>query len=355
MSVQLRRKKLADGRTSLYLDIYHNGKRSYEFLKLYLSKDTNSANKETLQMAQKIRAKRELDLGHAEHGVVPSNRRKTSFFAYHARLAESKTPGTKITWVNALKHMKEYAGPDASFHHITKDWLEGFQNYLRAAVSPNTAYVLFATIKAALRRAVKDEILPSNPTEKVDPITRVDTDRQYLTFEELQRLAATPCSDERVRRAFLFSCYAGLRKSDVRGLRWRNVYGGRIQFRQQKTKGVEYQDLSPQALILLGTPGGAEDAIFPLPDDKQLATVLRRWRRAAEIDKNITFHSARHTFATLLLTYDTDLYTVSKLLGHTNVKITQVYAHMIDQKRQNAVNSLPMLADIPAGATASQP
>jgi integrase len=342
MSIQLRKKKLADGRVSLYLDIYTNGKREYEFLKLYLVKDTK-ANKETVALAEKIRAQRQLDLDSLEHGFSPSHRRKASFFEYFDTVSNTKTTPTRLVWQLTLSHMKKFGGDTVTFAQVNKKWLEEFKTYLLANVANNTASHLFGHVRTALRQAIRDEIITINPCDKVKGIKEEETHREYLTFAEVEKLAATPCRIPVVKRAFLFSCYTGLRYSDVNALRWRNIRDGRLQFTQEKTGGIEYFELAPQAVALLGEPAEADAAVFDLPSYDRINSAVKSWAKRAKIDKHVTFHVARHTFATLLLTHGVDLYTVSKLLGHKSIQMTQRYAKIIDQKKKDAVNALPSM------------
>ena len=119
----------------------------------------------------------------------------------------------------------------------------------------------------------------------------------------------------------------------------------RITFVQKKTSGLEYLDLSPQASQMLRERNRVGDFVFyDLPNHlSSVNAALKRWAWEAGINKNISFHTARHTFATMLLTLDVDLYTVSKLLGHKDIKTTQIYAKIIDKKKQDAVNKIPQL------------
>jgi len=352
MGIQLREKQLSDGRRSLYLDIYHDGKRSYEFLEIYLDKDTpqsRAANRKKRQTATLIRNKRENEIAQGTHGFSNRKHRKASFLAFFTKLSDSKSPPTRVVWKCALNHIQDYAGgenADVLFNQVDRAWLMGFQDYLLSVVSNNSAQTFFAKVKAVLREAVAQDMIPSNPMEKVakkDQIKKQETKRNFLTFEELQKLAAMACSDEEVKRAFLFSCYSGLRLSDVEKLTYGNIRGGRVEFSQQKTSTEEYLELSTQALEFIGTPGAADELVFQLPYRDKIGAVLKAWVKSAEIPHPITFHSARHTYATLLLTYGADLYTVSKLLGHKNIQSTQVYAKVIDRKRREAVNLLPAL------------
>lgn len=168
-----------------------------------------------------------------------------------------------------------------------------------------------------------------------------------MTEEELQQLANTPCGNDDTRRAALFSAFTGLRYSDIQKLTWGEITGdeenSRIEFRQKKTKGVMYQPISPQALALCGERKEADTLIFPsITSGEHINHTIKNWVKRAGITKHITFHCFRHTFATLQLSNGTDIYTVSKLLGHTSVSTTQIYAKVVDSKKQQAANAIKL-------------
>ena len=160
----------------------------------------------------------------------------------------------------------------------------------------------------------------------------------------------TPC-DDILKRAALFSALTGMRHSDIQKLKWSEVeeYNGgyRLNFTQQKTKGVEYMPISPQAYKLCGErKNDGELLVFAgLPDPSWISKPLERWVKASGITKHITFHCFRHTYATLQLANGTDIYTVSKMLGHTNVKTTQIYAKVIDKKKDEATEAFKLDID----------
>lgn len=349
MSVKLRKKKLSDGRYSIYLDLYLNGQRQYEFLKLYLGKD-KAQNKETIRLAESIRAKRELDVQNSEYGFVPQFKKRVNFVEYFQLIVKSK-PETERAWGNCLKHLKDFTSGHIQFAAITETWLEQFKSYLLTKVCQNTASTYFSKIKTALRKAVKDKIIINNPSETIAQIRKTDTERNFLTLEEIQKLFVTDCKKHsEVKRAFLFACYTGLRLSDVQALTWQsiNLQDNKLQFKQQKTKNVEYFPLSETAKKLLCSGMGN---ILPLPSNKvfnllsrhSIASVLKQWCKDAGIAKHVSFHTSRHTFATLALTLGIDLYTVSKLLGHKKIQTTQIYAKVVDEKLKNAVALLPTI------------
>jgi len=194
-------------------------------------------------------------------------------------------------------------------------------------------------------------MIRENPALRVKPLKAGDPHRQFLTFEELQLLAKTPCEIDLLKRAFLFSALTGLRWSDVKALTWENIKyseqdGWFVQFTQKKTKGAETLPVSEQAIRFLGEK---TDAATPILDGLLYSSwnnlKLREWILAAGITKKITFHCARHSFATLQLSMNTDIYTVSKMLGHRHLKTTEIYARVIDKKKIEPANSyLPLVA-----------
>jgi len=341
VTVALRKKKLNGGRISLYLDIYSEGTRRYEFLKLYLGGDRGN-NRETLELAKTIRAKRELEVQSDSHGVVPRFKKRANFVTYFEQQVKSKNPGN-TAWRNTLVHLKRFAPDGLRFIDLTSSWLESYRSYLLARVSPSTARTYFGTIRTAIRKGIRDGFLTINPADSVTHIRASETDRVFLTLSELRAFSSSTCDYPELKRAFLFACYSGLRLSDVRALKWGQVQNNRLHFRQKKTGGREYLPLSEQAIQLLGPAKDLPSVVFNLPS---LATIEKHLRLMAEeacISKHITFHCSRHTFATLALTHDVDIYTVSKLLGHRELKTTQIYAQIIDKKKEEAVSRIPSL------------
>lgn len=352
---------------SLFL-MYHdeeNKKRSYEFLRLYLyDKPKNflekDHNKETQLLAESIRAQKILDLQSRKHGFVSSVSGKIGFLEYFKILAEQKcdSKGNYGIWLSAMKHLNNFCkNKDIQLSKIDDIFLENFKVYLltnkissrKGKLSQNSALSYFNKIRAALREAYQTKMIAENPVNRVKGIKEKETDRQYLILEELKLLVKTDCDYPIMKDAFIFSSLTGLRFSDIKSLKWQNIYydtlnGYMIKFTQQKTKGVENLPISEQAVKILGERKNDTDFVFEnLIYSAYHNKILHKWISNAGIDKHITFHSARHSFATLQLTMDTDIYTVSKLLGHRHVKTTEIYAKVIDKKKINAVANMPDL------------
>ena len=116
----------------------------------------------------------------------------------------------------------------------------------------------------------------------------------------------------------------------------------RIIFTQKKTGGLEYLDITQQAAELLGERGKPNETVFTdIHSPSCTNETIKRWVLRAGINKEITFHCARHTFAVMMLDLGTDIYTVSKLLGHRELSTTQRYAKVLDKNKQKAVSKIP--------------
>ena len=256
-----------------------------------------------------------------------------------------------VNWNRVGELLKLYAGSDTIlFSQINLGYIDRFRNWLLTApcggtkkgtISQNTASTYFSIFKAALKQAFIDGYLTIDLSAKVKGIKEQESRREHLTNDELNTLAATECDRPTLKRAALFSALTGLRLCDIQKLRWSEVQKEgdtyRLNFTQQKTKGVEYMPISEQAYQLLGEPQENNKLVFDdLPDSAWISSPLSRWLKSAGIKRHITFHCFRHTFATLQLAGGTDIYTVSKMLGHTNVSTTQVYAKVIDEKKNKA-------------------
>ncbi len=363
--VRIRFKELKNGNKSIYLDIYRDGKRTYEFLKLYIVPELDPAsrvlNEHNLALANKVKADRIIQLTNNEKGVTNS--------MLHSRLKLIDLINMYEQWIkdngksmgpsglaSLRKAVTQFRGDGVTLKQIDKTYCIEFINYLRndyksrmkRPLSTNSIASYSAALSATFNWAVRHDYIKENPFDKLssnDRVYHVESQRDYLEIDELKRLIATECpTRQSVKQAFLFSCYCGLRTSDIRALRWGQIHKDGDQWRvsvvMKKTATPIYLPLSSQAMKWLPERGDAsdDDKVFSLPTTSRVSIILGNWAKAANVKKEITFHVSRHTFATLMLTLDVDLYTTSKLLGHKNIATTQIYAKIIDQKKDDAVN-----------------
>ena len=384
--VRIRFKQLSNGNQSIYLDYYTGdvirkenyvgGKRKYEFLKLYLiperTREDKAKNEVTLALAKAIQSKRIVEVQNDAHGFQNTNKSRVNLLDYLENIgkqsAEQGSRNYARTVLNTVRALKLFRGDYIAFRDVDKEFLSEFTDYLRqmpkaskygvlktgGRLSANSVVSYYGTLRTAINRAYKEGIITVNPTKEFDFASKVRQEpsrREYLTIDELKTLINTECRHEIVKRAFLFSCLCGLRVSDIRKLKWCDLQrsGGRvrIEITMQKTKEPLYLPISDEALKWLPERGEASDSdfIFPLTHEGTVNDTLQHWAKVAGITKHISFHVARHTHATMMLTLGADLYTVSKLLGHKNIATTQIYAKIVDKKKEEAIGLIPNLTE----------
>lgn len=384
--VRIRFKQLSNGNQSIYLEYYTGdvirkenyvgGKRKYEFLKLYLiperTREDKAKNEATLALAKAIQSRRIVEVQNDTHGFQNTNKSRVNLLDYLENIgkqsAEQGSRNYARTVLNTVRALKLFRGDYIAFRDVDKEFLSEFTDYLRqmpkaskygvlkagGRLSNNSVVSYYGTLRTAINRAYKEGIITVNPTKEFDFASKVRQEpsrREYLTLDELKTLINTECRHEIVKRAFLFSCLCGLRVSDIRKLRWCDLQrsGGRvrIEITMQKTKEPLYLPISDEALKWLPERGEANgsDFIFPLTHEGTVNDTLQHWAKVAGITKHISFHVSRHTHATMMLTLGADLYTVSKLLGHKNIATTQIYAKIVDKKKEEAIGLIPNLTD----------
>lgn len=370
--IKVRQKPLQNGNISLYLDIYRDGNRTYEFLKLYLiperTKEDKERNRVTMQLANSIKSKRIVEMQNGEFGFKSEYAVDTLFYEYYRSEAQKRRNATESRgnwgdWYSCLHHLLIYCPNEKiTFKEITPKWVQGFRDYLEndavawahdyrtrikdKPLSRNTKVSYYNKFKACINQAYEDRIIPYNPMRGIEGFKAEEGTRMYLTIDEVRKIAQTECEYPRIKAAFLFSCLTGLRRSDILKLTWGEVHQQgdltRIIFRQKKTGGLEYLDITPQAAELMGDRGKPNENVFQdIHSPTCTNKAIQEWVLRAGIDKKITFHCARHTFATMMLDLGTDIYTVSKLLGHRELSTTQIYVKVLDKNKQKAVTNIP--------------
>jgi len=320
-------------RGKLYLDIFHNGQRKWESLGLTLPTD-RTQKAEIMRLAEICKSKREAQILTGEWGMVDPVSGKQTLIEYMNGIAQGR--GQNDFTHKAVKHLEGFPGGSIAIGSVTEKWLEEFQEYLlkETELSKKTIAHYSGAVRYALRKAARDRIIPRNPAVGVKGVSVPESDKIYLTAPEVQSLANAPLAGElgaEIKQAFLFGCYTGFRISDLKTLVWGDIQRDPLQInkRQEKTERKAFVPLHAVAWGIIDDKRlhGYKEPVFPALTKSKTNTneYLKRWAKKAGIEKNIGWHTARHTFAVLSLESGAEIYTVSKLLGHTSIQITENY------------------------------
>ena len=339
-------------------------------MKLYLIPETTTAGKEandgTLRLANAVKAQKIVELQNTTHGFsVSSGRSKMNVIDYIKNIAEKrriksgKERGVYQGYLALARQINEYSGSKTTFKQINKVYCQGFLNYLETAknlnrgqadkpLNENTRFWYMKVFEAVLNAAISDEIIFINPFKQIKPDFKPSKHKAeicYLTINEIKALENTNCFNPAIKQAFLFSCYTGLRFSDVEALTWEKLQMDNngdtfINFVQEKTKKQEYLPIPQKAFEFLPERADKTDTgkVFSLPSGGYVNLLLKTWAAAANVKKHLHFHVARHTYATTLLSLGAPIETVSKNLGHSEIRTTQIYAKVVNQAQRQAVN-----------------
>lgn len=398
---KLMAQSLSDGRDSLYLEFYlgyeivrsasgteyKKAKRSTERLGLYLHRPPRTPqereqNNETLRMAKRIRFERGQELLERAEGYRLKRDKDINFLDWMWAYYEAYTKADKrqikrayVCFVNYLVDPRDELAPQPGWtegecenatkekerrvallklkpQQLTKEMAAGFTEYLQRRFKGEGPHTLYARFKKIVRAAVDADVIYKDPCAGV--VIKIDSGtlkKDVLSIEEVKTLIAThyPGENPDIRRAFIFCLYCGLRWCDVKDLTFANVdYSNRLlRFEQSKTKGHSSASgvvipLNDGLLNLIGK-GKRDDLIFPLPSHNMCLKALRHWTKRAGIDKHITWHCARHSFAVNILNNGANIKTVASLLGHSGLKHTEKYTRAVDSLKEAAINSLPEL------------
>jgi integrase len=348
----------------LHLEVSINGKASLKSMKLSVfnnpkTEDQKKHNKAVWEKANIIKTKQ---LSQIQLGVGSYVESQQDFLQYFKSLVRErrKNEGSYGNWKSTYKHLEDFCnGKKVRLCDVDEVFLNKFKKFLLEGeltksgtnLSQNSASSYFLKVRAALNEAYNQRKINDNPVKRIKGISPEETERKRLTSEEIKILAKTDCRVPMLKKAFLFGCLTGLRWSDINQLTWSKINFNpdeaiwKIDLIQKKTKTVQHLPISNSALTLLGEKKNPEDRVFKgLKYSAWNNHILAEWVwKDAGIQKHITFHCSRHSFATILLSNKVDLPTVGSMLGHKDLKTTMIYAKIVDSERNNAVSVLPQI------------
>eukprot|EP01093_Parvamoeba_rugata_P020031 TRINITY_DN9476_c0_g1_i3.p1 TRINITY_DN9476_c0_g1~~TRINITY_DN9476_c0_g1_i3.p1 ORF type:complete len:380 (+),score=52.64 TRINITY_DN9476_c0_g1_i3:749-1888(+) len=375
INVTVRKKKVTNGRYSLYLDYYpaiinpstgKESRREFLMLKIYAnpkSETERAHNKETIEFAELIRSKRLIQLRNKEYGFKENISSNFNFLAFYDVIADgylnNGSYNNYLSWKASKNYFAACFGKDLSTNQLSLLHIKKYREFLlstanlrtkKGKLSVNTASSYYKKFIRVLKEAYKENLTDVNLALHADYIKEEQTHREYLTEEELSLLWKTNIKHEIIKHMAFFSTLTGLRFVDIENLSWEKVYqdkhqGYYIQLKEKKTGNIFNHPISETAHNLLELQASRKGKIFVGIKYSQIVRPLKKWIEDSGINKKISFHNFRHSYATLQLANGTDIYTVSKLLGHKNVSTTQIYTKVMDKNKIEAANRINLNLD----------
>ncbi|SHF95142.1 Site-specific recombinase XerD [Salegentibacter echinorum] len=354
MSVKLREKKIKNGK-SFYLDIHQKGKkRTYKFLGIKVitkgpKKDSPNKRKEKIRIAEERAAQEQINLISKGTSYTPDHLREISFEDFSNDFLKNYRKRDHRMITSAVKKFKEMINyRNLHVSDITPELMEQYMEFLLSSdkLSGETPHNYFTRFKKMLKAAKIKGLISEMPTADIvfkNPNKEDNLKKEILEIDELRILSKTRCGNPDVKRAFLFCCYTGLGLAEVNDLKWSEIKKGRLVTRRKKTGSAINNQLSTAAVRLLGEPGKKDENVFQVNKISYNAVNknLKYWLKRADIDKNITFYCARHSFACLLLMNGANLKSVADAMGHASTKTTLKYLNHVERLKDEAVSNLP--------------
>ena len=361
-TVTLRTRPIKNGMLSYYLDFYP-GYRDvvtmktirHESLGIYIYADPQNKrekdfNEKMTEKAEAIRCRRFESVVNERYDFFDKAKMQGDFLDYFNRVLKNKDP----KWKFVYEHFKYFVGGKCRCEEVDFDLCNNFRTYLLTAKNLRNGKPMFinsvagywSTFRGFINIAYRDKMIRTNPNDFLEKIPTIPVNKESLTLQELRKLYKTPCEIDVLKRASIFACLTGMRRSDIINLKWEDVKtyadGGRyVEFYAQKTKARNIIPISEEAYKLISKDRKCINGkVFEGFEIIMAQHPLKAWLRKAGIKKRITFHSFRHTFASLQVELGTDLYTVMQLLAHKSVTTTQIYACHADPKRRETATRI---------------
>lgn len=363
-TVTLRTRPLKNGMLSYYLD-YYPGYRDQETMKTIRHEGLNiyiyanpknererNFNATMSEKAEAIRCRRFESIVNDRYDFFDRHKLKADFLEYYRKQLRKHDQ----KWEFVYHHFYNFVHGKCTFEEIDIDLCNKFREYLLNAkqlrrddrISKNSASGYWSTFKGLLKILYRNRLIKTNINDFLDKIEIEDTPKDYLSVEELYKLAETPCKKPILKTAALFSCLTSLRISDILSLQWHEIVdfaaGGKcVHTITQKTKTEDIIPVSDEALQLIGYSPEKTGLVFKGLKRSWTQHPMKEWIREAGITKNITFHSYRRTYATLQGAAGTDIRTIQSNMAHKSITTTQRYMKVVDSNKREASNRISLI------------
>lgn len=363
-TVTLRTRPLKNGMLSYYLD-YYPGYRDQETMKTIRHEGLNiyiyanpknererNFNATMSEKAEAIRCRRFESIVNDRYDFFDRHKLKADFLEYYRKQLRKHDQ----KWEFVYHHFYNFVHGKCTFEEIDIDICNKFREYLLNAkqlrrddrISKNSASGYWSTFRGLLKILYRNRLIKTNINDFLDKIEIEDTPKDYLSVEELYKLAETPCKKPILKTAALFSCLTSLRISDILSLQWHEIVdfaaGGKcVHTITQKTKTEDIIPVSDEALQLIGYSPEKTGLVFKGLKRSWTQHPMKEWIREAGITKNITFHSYRRTYATLQGAAGTDIRTIQSNMAHKSITTTQRYMKVVDSNKREASNRISLI------------
>lgn len=363
-TVTLRTRPLKHGMLSFYLD-YYPGYRDQETMKTIRHEGLNiyiyanpknererNFNATMSEKAEAIRCRRFESIVNDRYDFFDRHKLKADFLEYYRKQLRKHDQ----KWEFVYHHFYNFVHGKCTFEEIDIDLCNKFREYLLNAkqlrrddrISKNSASGYWSTFRGLLKILYRNRLIKTNINDFLDKIETEDTPKDYLSVEELYKLAETPCKKPILKTAALFSCLTSLRISDILSLQWHEIVdfaaGGKcVHTITQKTKTEDIIPISDEALQLIGYSPEKTGLVFKGSKRSWTQHPMKEWIREAGITKNITFHSYRRTYATLQGAAGTDIRTIQSNMAHRSITTTQRYMKVVDSNKREASNRISLI------------
>lgn len=360
--VTLRKRIISNGKTSLYLDFYPGirnkltmRKTRRQSLGIYIythpkSEFEKSFNKEMLTKAEIICAMKQKSIINEEYGFIDEQKLKLNFLDFLKKYAQKK----RDKYLSLYKHFCLFSHNSCTFEDLNTELCNDFKEYLlhtntlnsnKQKLSINSASAYYNTFRFLLKEAYKKGYLFKNINEHLTPIPEEEVRIEFLTEEEVHKLSQTECEIPVLKQASLFSCLTGLRISDILKLKWENIViapDGEpcLRVKTQKTKTEALLPLSKDTLNICGKRN--QGLIFNGLKRSMTQAPLKKWIKTAGINKHITFHCFRHTFASLLTAKGVNIFIIQDLMTHSRISSTQRYSKVSNNALRQVTNLIKL-------------
>jgi integrase len=263
-----------------------------------------------------------------------------------------------------FKHALSFFG-NKDLDLISSHDLEKFKIWRLSEASPTTVNIDLKTLKAALNKAVEWEMLPKNPCSRVSPVRVPMRSPAFLTQAEFEKLYFA-IQERWLKDIVLFAVLTGMRQGEIINLQWKNVdlRGACLHIRNSSSFSAKMGKertipINHLGLELLKTRARATDHVFTYGDGRRikrdhLTHRFKNYVRISDLNESVHFHSLRHTFASWLVQAGVPIYTVQKLLGHSSVRITEIYSHLADENLRDSIELLPNVGEFPTKVSFSK-